>query len=146
MFQTILVPLDGSALAERAINPAIELARHTDGRIIFLTAPVYTDTIVTSSAAYGMAMPTLEGTTAYDEAQEYLGNLCRARACDGVTLEMRVVDGVPADTIIATARREQADLIVMSTHGRSGLARVLMGSVTEDVLHSAPCPVLVIRE
>jgi universal stress protein A len=63
-----------------------------------------------------------------------------------VTFKHRLVLGVAADDIVKTAEEEGADLIVMGTHGRTGLMRVLMGSVTEAVMRHAPCPVLTIRQ
>jgi nucleotide-binding universal stress UspA family protein len=63
-----------------------------------------------------------------------------------VRCEHRLLQGDPADSIVKLAKEEGADLIVMSTHGRTGLARLLMGSVAEAVVRQAPCPVLTIRQ
>jgi nucleotide-binding universal stress UspA family protein len=60
-------------------------------------------------------------------------------------VEMIVREGPAAEDILRTAERRQVDLIIMSTHGRSGVRRLLLGSVTEKIIHSAPCPVLAVR-
>jgi nucleotide-binding universal stress UspA family protein len=74
--------------------------------------------------------------------QAYLEQITAA----GLNGEMAVVHGVPFQEIIETARAQQIDLIVMGTHGRTGLQHVLLGSVAEKVVRLAPCPVLVVRQ
>jgi nucleotide-binding universal stress UspA family protein len=63
-----------------------------------------------------------------------------------VTIEHRLLEGDPATVIAETAAETGADLVVMGTHGRTGLTRFVMGSVAEDVLRKAPCPVLTVRD
>ena len=63
----------------------------------------------------------------------------------GVRVQAIFVEGLPADEILRSARRARADLIVMGTHGRHGMAHLLMGSVAERVVRTAPCPVLTVR-
>lgn len=149
MFKKILVPLDGSSLAELALETAVPLAQQTHGKIILLQIstthmPFYPST--TEAITYNLYTPEYS-----DEATRLSKKyLCGLR--DGVgerysdiTWQVRVADGDPASIIVDVAQEEQIDLIIMSTHGRSGVERWVMGSVTERVLRYAPCPVLAVR-
>ncbi len=84
-------------------------------------------------------------TNDFKEACEYLARLTARLARPGRVLASDVRAGPVADTIVDYAREKQADLIVMSTHGRTGLSRWVYGSVTERVLRAAHCPTLVVR-
>lgn len=142
MFNRVIVPLDGSPLAEAALPTAVQLARE----IILLRVPLHQDVLVT--AAGGADMPLLLASVADEqiaEAEEYLHEMAQRWAWPNVFIRTHVEMGVPAQIVTATATAEKADLIVMSTHGRTGLTRWFMGSVTEQVLHHAPCPVLAVR-
>ncbi len=148
MFKRILVPLDGSRLSERAIGPAFRIAEQDGSELILMQAPVYNVALAPAAATYGAVdIDFLNETTARAErsAREYLGRIAEARTNAAVATRLLVVEGDPAGAILDSARAESADLIVMSTHGLSGLARWMLGSVTERVLGHAPCPVLVIR-
>lgn len=61
-------------------------------------------------------------------------------------VETRIVPGLPAEQVVHCAHKENADVIVMGTHGRSGLKRLMIGSVADKVIRSAPCPVLVVNQ
>jgi nucleotide-binding universal stress UspA family protein len=80
----------------------------------------------------------------WSHATEYLARLERTLSGRGVRVTARAVEGFPADAILETAKREGATMIAMSTHGRTGLARWVFGSVTEKVLRASPLPVLVV--
>ena len=133
---TVLVPLDGSPLAEMALSTAIDLLRDSpDATLILLRA------------AEATTLPGVDPTDAQvgvvREAEEYL-EVVAARARDeGVS---RVITSVwysqPAEAIAEAARVRGVDLIVMSTHGRSGLRRVVLGSVAESVLRATQTPIL----
>lgn len=146
MFKKILLPLDGSELAERAIEPALMLAKQVNGKVILLQAPVM-DLVVSHPVAggYGVLLPEQSSEQAFEEANQYLDQVQNKYRHPEVTLMKLVLEGDPASLIVDTAIAEKADLIVMSTHGRSGLDRFIMGSVTEKVLQKAPCPVLALR-
>lgn len=146
MFKKILLPLDGSELAERAIEPALMLAKQVNGKVILLQAPVM-DLVVSHPVAggYGVLLPEQSSEQAFEEANDYLDHVQSRNRHPEVTLVKLVLEGDPASLIVDTAVSEKADLIVMSTHGRSGLDRFIMGSVTEKVLQKAPCPVLALR-
>lgn len=139
MTYTILVPLDGSRLSERALPPAVELAKARSARLKLLK-------VVPPVIPIGMdPMPALQASTEQDarSAREYLEaqqqNLLENVA--EVTLDTPV--GEPARAIIEAC--DDADLVVMTSHGWSGFDRLLLGSVTEEVIRKAHKPVLVVR-
>ena len=133
MFNRILVPLDGSLLSERAIEPALLLGRQAGSEVIFARVPI----------AEGL-LPAVSDRSR-QAAHSYLESIRQANAQPDLTIRTLVANGDAAGAILDTASAEQADLIVMSTHGYSGISRWVLGSVTEKVLRSAPCPVLAIR-
>lgn len=145
MFNKILVPLDGSPLAEQALEPALVMAEQGGGEVVLLRVPVLERMLVPALAGYGFLWPDQSFEVSRHEANEYLTTIQQARAHPGRTLRAKVVDGDIASVIVDTAAAEQVDLIVMSTHGYSGLTRWVLGSVAERVLHSASCPVIVVR-
>jgi nucleotide-binding universal stress UspA family protein len=134
--KTILVPLDGSVLAELALAPAIDLAREKRARLVLLRA---------AEAHTTVADPTEAQVAVVQEAEDYLARV-RARLLDGGVAEVEAsVYGRPVEAIVEAARYRRADLIVMSSHGRSGLGRLVLGSVAESVLRATPTPILLIR-
>jgi nucleotide-binding universal stress UspA family protein len=135
--KTILVPLDGSVLAELALKPAVELAREKDAKLVLLRA---------AEAHTTVGDPTEAQVAVVHEAEEYLAGV-RARVLDGgvAAAETSVWYGRPAEAIVEAARYRNADLIVMSSHGRSGLGRLVLGSVAESVLRATATPILLIR-
>lgn len=145
-FNHILVPLDGSALAEWALKPALKLASAARGELILLRSmiPVYTAMPVVADE-YEWAWPEYAREQVRTEAREYLQAVQERYEQPGIALRTMAVEGDTAGMIVDTAREEGVDLIVMSTHGWSGVNKLLLGSVTERVLHDAPCPVLIIR-
>jgi nucleotide-binding universal stress UspA family protein len=134
MFKKILVPLDGSQLSERALEPALTLGKVTDAELLLVRIPAV-ETL--SFAANGS-----KHAEARHEALAYLDTISQSSA---QPLQTQIIEGDVAGAIVDTALSEHADLIVMSTHGYSGLTRWVLGSVTEKVLRSAPCPVLAVR-
>ena len=142
MYRKILVPMDGSKLSETVLPHAKEIAEAFKAEIVLLSVPIYP---VFDPAAID---PALIGSM-YDgirsEAMQYLQRTSAPLKQAGlnVTLEMR--DGPIADTILECAERFQADLIAMSTHGRGGMTRWLLGSVADRVVRGGKVPVLLIR-
>jgi nucleotide-binding universal stress UspA family protein len=136
--KTILVPLDGSPIAEAAVTPAVELARTSSARLILLRAA--------QAHPRPMADPIEAQIDVMREAEEYLVTArARVLAAGVGDVETSAWYGPAVEAIVEAARHRHADLIVMSSHGRSGVARLVMGSVTERVLRSTRVPVLVIR-
>jgi nucleotide-binding universal stress UspA family protein len=134
----VLVPLDGSTLAEAPLSTACEFAAK-DGATISLLR-----------AAEAFTMPgadTVEAqVTAVREAEEYLAAVVRRLKDKGITrVETHVWYGPPAAAIVEAAAVQKADLIVMSTHGRSGLGRLVLGSVAESVLRGTTTSILIVR-
>jgi len=140
MFKKILVPLDGSSFAEEALPHARELAECGGAEIVLARVDEPYE------PPPGIFVPA----TAIPEvvrlsAGEYLEQLVSRLRLAGIKVESAVLDGKVADAILKYAGEEGVDLIVMSTHGRTGISRLLMGSVAEQIVHGARCPVLLIR-
>ncbi len=136
MYHRILVPLDGSELAELALAPAGLLARRFNAQLWLLQvlAPVPLE----SGSSVRLAR------AAVDQAQEYLQDVQRRLEASGLTVRAIVRWGDPAGEILAAAQEGRADLIAMATHGRGGLGRWMLGSVADRVVRAATIPVLVV--
>jgi nucleotide-binding universal stress UspA family protein len=136
--KTILVPLDGSLMAEAALGPAADLARITGAKLVLLRAG-QTHTLT-------MADPVNAQVDVMQEAQEYL-EVVRKRLDEAgdLSVESSAWYGPAVESIVDAARCRAADLIVMSSHGRSGVSRLVMGSVAESVLRATTVPILLIR-
>jgi nucleotide-binding universal stress UspA family protein len=140
--QHILVPIDFSAYADQALEYAIELAKTLQARltllhVIHLTPWTMGDMVTTFPGIFLEDVET--------EAQQLM-QASRGRLHDaGLQGETVIVHGVPFQAIINIASEQDVDLIIMGTHGRTGLTHLLMGSVAEKVVRLAPCPVLVTR-
>lgn len=145
MFKKILVPLDGSELAERALIPALALAKAANGEVLVSRVPVYNNEYVTAAAGLSF-MTEKENSARRNQCNNYLRAVRQTHIEYEAPIRYKMVEGDPASAIIDLARDEQVDLIVMTTHGRTGLTRWMFGSVTERVLLNAPCPILTIRD
>ncbi|MBL8058886.1 MAG: universal stress protein [Anaerolineales bacterium] len=148
MFHRILVPLDGSPLAEAALAPALAVARHTQAEVWLLRVPAAERIFVPLAGTEGVLWPDQSLGVSRKEAKQYLDNLLKPGLhpeLAGVPIHTAIVDGDVASVIVDTAAAEGVDLIGMSTHGRSGLTRWMLGSTAEKVLSAAPCPVLIRR-
>ena len=142
MYQRVLVPLDGSRVAE-AILPFIEqIAGPLDIEILLVRVVP-----LTSMDVAAMAKEAQRGEPILKEldAQGYLEPLVASLKAKGVRAGARVRIGDPATEIVAAAKEINADLIAMTTHGRTGLGRLLFGSVAEAVLRGSPIPVFLLR-
>jgi nucleotide-binding universal stress UspA family protein len=145
MLSPLLVPLDGSALAERALVPARALARQTDAQLHLLRVAVPMQIFVFADAGLGVLYPDQSLVEAHKEAERYLGSLSAACDAEGLETYTDVREGEVAGTLVNAAREAHARLILMSSHGYSGVRRWLLGSVARKVLDAAPCPVWVVR-
>ena len=149
--RSIIVALDGSELAESVLGPTIELARGLRSEIVLarawaLPASAYYRSADESGAA--MFIPTYDQLVAAvrGEAADYLAaklTELRGRGVDNLRTE--TLEGAAADKIIDLARATPGSLIAISTHGRSGVRRWMLGSVTENVVRHATSPVLILR-
>jgi nucleotide-binding universal stress UspA family protein len=144
MYNTILVPLDGSTRAER-ILPNVEALAEKFGSQIILFQVV--EPIVTGSSPYeaGALFVTEEIERRTEEATTYLTNLQNTLTAKGLTANIQVEYGPVVPTLLEVADRLQADLVAMASHGRTGLARVFYGSVAAGILNRIEHPLLVIR-
>src|SRR5262249_3915791 len=138
----VLVPLDGSALAEQALGHARAIAG-TDGEILLYQVLAPATPIMTDAGPISLWTDVLEDSRA--EALQYLDRLAAGPRAAGYHVRTAVDYGVPALRIAEHAREQQADLIIVSSHGRSGAARWLLGSVADELVRSAPAPLLLLR-
>lgn len=140
----ILVPVDFSAHSDRAIEYAVTMARHF-GAVVELFH-VVEDPFEAGGWGSEMYMADLDGIRkgALDEAKKGIERRRSAVSAGDVQIVTAVALGHVAHTIIEHAKTAQADLIVMGTHGRTGLAHFIIGSVAERVVRLASCPVLTV--
>ena len=140
MYDDILLPTDGSAGMETVIDHAADLADVHDATLHALyvadTASLTDVPMEASMEGVSQALKQ-EGETALEHAER--------RAAEAVPVETDLIEGSPAREITAYAADHPADVIVMGTHGRSGMDRLLLGSVAERVVRSSPVPVLTVR-
>jgi nucleotide-binding universal stress UspA family protein len=134
----ILVPVDFSPYSVGALEDALELAHVFQARLTLLHVMHIPRTVEVDLHAY---LPQMEA-----EARRQMEGYQQRVQAAGRTGDIVIVQGIPFQAVVDTARDQQADLIVMGTHGRTGLPHVLLGSVAEKVVRLAPCPVLVTRQ
>lgn len=142
-FKTILVATDFSRSSEHALEYAQGLAKSFGGTLHLLH--VVPDPVLASawSEAYAYDLTALGERLRVEAAQQLAA---RAQSIRDVSVTTEAIIGVPATLISFTAAERGVDLIVMATHGRSGLSHLFLGSVAERVVRTAPCPVLTVRE
>lgn len=146
MFQRILVPLDGSRLAEQALPFAEGLVEKFGSELILVQA--IPPPPVLAIGELGVLPHDFGPVLAEEERQasEYLLSVQKQLREKDIPSRIAVLKGRSvADAIVDAAQQEAADLIVKTTHGRSGFSRWVYGSVATKVLEQAPCPVLLIR-
>ena len=142
MYQHILIPTDGSELAERAVTHGLSLAKFVGAKV--------TGIIVEERPAAWLLAAGVAFAEFTEQLREYyasaLDRVANAAKQAGVPCEtIQVHDAQPYEAIVATATDRGCDLIVMASHGRSGLSAVVLGSVTNKVLTHAKTPVLVVQ-
>lgn len=142
--KTILVPCDFSDYAERAYLWAIGLAEKWQAKVILVHAAQLFTSLGYPESVYLLDLKKMEDEILAD-AEKRLREFVGKKGSSPVVVEPRAVTGDPFWEICQIAEKEHADLIVMGSHGRTGLAHVLLGSVAERVVRHAPCPVLVVR-
>lgn len=140
--RTLLVPVDFSDPARRALDTAIALARRFDARLHLLHAYQ----INTSIYPYGLILGEEVERKLREAAQAKLDEWCEIAVQAGVAAEGTVSPGSASESILQVAEELPADLIVMGTRGLSGLKHVMLGSVAERTVRMAPCPVLTVRD
>ena len=140
---SVLVPVDFSDCAKKALQYAIPFARQF-GATIHLVHVVPMNYFVGSEFG-AIDFPLMEADLK-KSAEKQLGEFAAREIGPEVPAETEVRAGQPVQELVAAARQHETDLIIISTHGRTGLRHVFMGSVAENVVRYAPCPVLIVRE
>ncbi|MGB3713028.1 MAG: universal stress protein [Candidatus Promineifilaceae bacterium] len=138
-FKKILVPLDGSELAERALAPALALAEAMSAKLFFIRVAIPL-TLNLDPKFYQRIIEERK-----DGAKRYLRSIQSRFSSTLVDIETQVIVGRGARSIINFAQEKEIELIVMSSHGRSGVNRWIYGSVADKVLHNAPCAKAIIH-
>lgn len=141
MIERILIPVDFSDTAAAAAEYGCELAARLGARVKLLH--VFSPGIVATPDA--VFAPTPEELRALAHAaRTHLLSMAEKLERDGLGIDCVAVEGIAADAIREVAERDHADLIVMGTHGRRGVSHLLLGSVAEQMMRHAPCPVLTV--
>ncbi|MBV5304099.1 MAG: universal stress protein [Chlorobium sp.] len=132
----IICPVDFSELSRKSLQYANEFARLSNGQV-FLVGVIENDPTITYSKG-------LEKERA-EEEQKLLA-LIEEENMAGIVADYVIYEGFPEECILDYAKRQEADVIIMGSHGRRGLKRMILGSVAEHVIRRSPCPVLIVKE
>ena len=141
MYKRALIPVDGSETAEAILPFILEIAGPLDLEVVLLR----TYELRPPMAVEGTKYFTMDDPQTLEDCEAYVKRLAAELAAKGVRVTARVRRGPAVSEILDTAREVDADLIAMTTHGRTGPARLLFGSVAEGVLRHADIPVFVMR-
>jgi nucleotide-binding universal stress UspA family protein len=147
MYTRILVATDGSTLSKKAVTSAIALAALSGAELVAVkVTPRYPQSYFEGSLPLNPTEVSKIETQWADDAKKMLDAVAKAGKAKGVTVKAVVVKSdIVSDAIIATVKKHKADLVVMASHGRRGIKRLLLGSETQQVLTHASVPVLVLR-
>jgi nucleotide-binding universal stress UspA family protein len=147
MYQRILVATDGSTLSKKAVNSAIALAKLSGAELVVLkVVPRYPQSYFEG----GLALPAADIAKVEkqwaEHGQAVVDAVAKSSAAKGLTVKPVIVKSdLVSEAIIATAKKHKCDLVVMASHGRKGVKRLLLGSETQQVLTHSHVPVLVLR-
>jgi nucleotide-binding universal stress UspA family protein len=146
MFQRILVPLDGSTRAERALPIAARIARTAGGTLILLRAVII-------PVGYGYGPYLMQGSAFIErdtedelEAKRYLADISTSDALAGIPTETTVLHGAPALALLDAIPQHHVDLVIICSHGYTGVKRWVLGSVVHEIARHGSAPVLILRE
>ena len=150
MYERILVPLDGSKVGEAALVHVEELVSKMAPKvktevILFQVISSLTHYVIAGEASVQVPYTEKEVGQIKKKAKDYLDKTGECLRSKGVTVKTKVATGRAAEEIVKAADELKADLVAMSTHGRSGLSRLTFGSITDKVLRTGNVPVLVVR-
>nr|HET6902416.1 universal stress protein [Ktedonobacteraceae bacterium] len=148
MFQRILVPLDGTALSEKAISTAAWIARASGGTIVFISVVLPVMEFGTYSSERTVPLKPAAFERRETEARNYLTGIITKYANElaGIPTEIDVTAGAVSAEIQSEARLEHVDLIVICSKGETGLQRWVFGNIAQEVVRHSPVPVLVLQE
>nr|MDQ2997734.1 universal stress protein [Chloroflexota bacterium] len=142
---TAIVPLDGSPLAEQALDCAAELAAIIGARLVLAAVEPTVGDVGLAEVGLVPYWMLADQEAAIVRMNTYLKQTATRLARTGLSVETRLAEGSPAEEILRISAAEHADLIIMATHGRSGMERLLLGSVATNVLQNADVPILLAR-
>ena len=142
-FKKILVPVDFSGCSAEAVRAGAELAQRFDAELVVVH--VFEPILYTTPDGYPFLMPEQIESLLADYAKALERAKLDAQAAGAKRVQVQELQGFAASEIIAHATRGGFDLIVLGTHGRTGIKHALLGSVAEKVVRTAPCPVLTVR-
>ena len=144
MYKTILVPLDGSGRAEAILSHVVELGQHLGSKLVLMRV---VDPAISYSGLEGLPVEVTRDliNQEAEEARTYLETRCNELKAEHIEATAVVRYGAVPQTILDVAEAENADLIAIASHGRSGLSRIFYGSVAAAVLQRADRPLLLIR-
>jgi nucleotide-binding universal stress UspA family protein len=148
MFKKILIATDGSAPSTKAVKSGVDLAKATGASVLLVTVTeLWSALDVAHAADAGINNPIEQYEALADRlAQKSLTAAAEIAKSAGVAAEtLHVRDRAPAEGVVATAKEKGSDLIVVGTHGRRGLNRLILGSQAQEILHHSEVPVLVVR-
>ena len=147
MYQKILVPLDGSQTSESALPhlKAIALGCNVPQVVLFRAVEPVLNPDVSADSPIGQSLMVQVEEQNYARAKEYLSNIAAKLKQDGLSVEIALNRGKAADEILEYIQKNKVDLVIMSTHGRSGVARWMMGSVAEKVARYSTAAVTLVR-
>jgi nucleotide-binding universal stress UspA family protein len=144
MFKRILVPVDGGPVSMLGLRQAIKLSALEGARLRLVH--VIDEMPIVADAEMGILPDTIPALR--EGAQKVLAHAAAVAKRAGITAEISMIESVGGNTaefVVSEAKKWRADVIVLGTHGRSGLERMLMGSAAEDIIRSTPVPVLLVR-
>ena len=144
MFNNILVALDGSECSHKALDMAVRLAKEQGARCTVCTVV----DVVRAAASMTFATGDIVNewiATLNKDARQIESEAIAKYAASGVAIETKVLEGNPSSALLDVAKNKKADLIVMGSHGRTGLKRLWLGSIAESVVREATIPILIVR-
>ena len=144
MFNHILVALDGSECSHKALDMAVRLEKEQGARCTVCTVV----DVVRAATSMTFATGDLFNqwiATLNEDARQIESEAVAKYADAGVAIETKVLEGYPSSALLDVAKNKKADLIVMGSHGRTGLKRLWLGSVAESVVQEATIPILIVR-
>jgi nucleotide-binding universal stress UspA family protein len=144
-YKKILVPLDSSLLAEQALEHAVSLAKTEDTTLLLVTVLPNPQERIGLSDDYAPLWLEEVQKSETNRLRDYILSVAQKLRRRGLKAQTETPTGNPAAAVLRTAMKQQVDLIVMTTHGRSGFERLWLGSVATNIVHQSNCPILLVR-
>ena len=145
MFSRILVAVDGSPEAERALDCAIELTKKQGSAKLIILHVILQRLYAVTPSEPGVLAPTVFVSEMQAEGEKILKEAEERASAEGIAYERKMAQGIPAEEIIKTAQTEHVDLVVMGSRGLTEVRAFLFGSVSDKVCHRVKCPALIVK-